>query len=232
MSTKIIMVRHGFSVSNRLKYFTGQTDIALTDTGVEQARLCGDFFKTWQPCSACGEVRTERIWDMGIRDITAIYSSPLSRAYDTALPIADALGLEITTSDSLKEINGGVWEKMPFTEIDEKYPTEYCTWKNDVGRSKCVGGESVRELYDRVTREVTAIARRHDGEAVVIVTHATPIRVMCTAASGLDVEDMKDVSWVSNASISIFEFDGSFKAQKINVTSHLGDLKTDLPKGV
>ena len=232
MSTKIIMVRHGFSVSNRLKYFTGQTDIELTETGVEQARMCGDFFRCWQPCTACGETRTERIWDMGISDITAIYSSPLSRAYNTALPIAEVLNLDITASDSLKEINGGVWEKMPFTEIDEKYPSEYSIWKNDIGNSKCVGGESVKELYNRVTREVAEIALRHDGETVVIVTHATPIRVMCTAASGLGVESMKDVPWVSNASISIFEFDGRFKVQKTNITSHLGELKTDLPKGV
>ena len=232
MSTKIIMVRHGFSVSNRLKYFTGQTDIELTETGVEQARMCGDFFRCWQPCTACGETRTERIWDMGITNITAIYSSPLSRAYNTALPIAEVLNLDITTSDSLKEINGGVWEKMPFTEIDEKYPTEYGVWKNDVGNSRCVGGESVKELYNRVTREVTEIALRHEGETVVIVTHATPIRVMCTAASGRDVSEMREVPWVSNASISIFEFNGRFRALNTNITSHLGDLKTDLPKGV
>lgn len=232
MSTKIIMVRHGFSVSNRLKFFTGQTDIELTDTGVEQARLCGEYFKVWQPCSACGEIRTERIWDMGIGNISAVYSSPLSRALQTAAPIAAVLGLDVVPSDNLKEINGGVWEMMPFTEIDEKYPEEYGIWKTDIGRSACVGGESVAELCERVIREVTLIACRHEGEAVVIVTHATPIRAVCTAASGRDFAEMNEVPWVSNASISIFEFDGSFRSVRTNITSHLGNLKTDLPKGV
>ena len=232
MSTQIIMVRHGYSISNRLKFFTGQSDIELTDTGREQARLCGEYFKVWQPCSACGEIRTERIWDMGISDISAVYSSPLSRACETAQPIARTLGLDVTVNDDLKEINGGVWEMMPFTEIDEKYPIEYGVWKSDIGRSQCVGGESVARLSERVIRAVTDIALKHDGEAVVLVTHATPIRAVCAAASGLDSADMGEVPWVSNASISVFEFDGCFRTIKTNITTHLGELKTDLPKGV
>jgi hypothetical protein len=40
------------------------------------------------------------------------------------------------------------------------------------------------------------------------------------------------VPWVSNASISIFEYDGSFKEIGVNLVAHLGELKTDLPRGV
>lgn len=232
MSTGLIMIRHGFSVSNRARIFTGQTDIELTDTGLEQARLCGEFFKEWQPCSACGEERTERIWDMGIGNIEAVYSSDLSRAYETSLPVARALGLESIKSEQLREVNGGAWELMPFTEIDEKYPIEYGVWKNDIGRAECVGGERVADLASRIIREIRSIALRHDGGNVVIVTHATPIRVINTVAEGLDPSEMARIPWVSNASISIFDFDGTFKVRKINITSHLGQLKTDLPRGV
>ncbi len=232
MNTKIIMIRHGYSVSNKLKFFTGQTDISLTDTGREQARLCGEFFKVWQPCSACGEARTERIWDMGVGNIDAVYSSDLERAYETSLPVAEALGLESVKSEGLREINGGVWEMMPFVEIDEKYPVEYGVWKNDIGRAECVGGEKVTDFASRIIREVTAIAQRHCGGCVVLVTHATPIRVISTLAEGLDPSDMGRVPWVSNASISVFDFDGQFNAVRTNITSHLGQLKTDLPRGV
>ena len=232
MSTKLIMIRHGFSVSNRAKFFTGQTDIELTDQGREQARLCGEFFKEWQPCSACGEVRTERVWDMGVRSIDAVYASDLQRAYETSLPVAEALGLDVIRSEGLREINGGAWEMMPFVDIDKKYPIEYGIWKNDIGRAECVGGEKVSEFADRIIREVTSIARRHDGGSVVIVTHATPIRVINTLAEGLDPSEMARVPWVSNASVSIFDFEGRFKVKALNITSHLGDLKTDLPRGV
>ncbi|MBP3375862.1 MAG: histidine phosphatase family protein [Clostridia bacterium] len=232
MSTKIIMIRHGFSEANLAEVFTGQSNIALTDVGLEQARLCGEYFKEWCPCSALGAEREEKIWDLGIPRIDAIYSSDLKRAYDTALPVADALSLEVEKCEALREIYAGEWELMPFVDIDEKYPVEYGVWKKDIGRAKCVRGESVAELSKRVLDAVRNIAVRHDGGAVVLVTHATPIRAVCAAASGLDACDMGKVSWVSNASISVFEFDGTIKAVRTNIVSHLGQLKTDLPKNV
>ena len=232
MSTKIIMIRHGFSDANKAKVFTGQSNIALTDVGLEQARLCGEFFREWCPCSASGQERTEKIWDHGISRIDAIYASDLKRAYDTALPVGEALSLEVEKCADLREIYAGEWEMMPFVEIDEKYPEEYGVWKNDIGRAVCVGGERVADLSRRVLDAIRNIAVRHDGGAVVLVTHATPIRAACAAASGLDACDMGRVPWVSNASISIFEFDGMLKAIETNIVAHLGHLKTDLPKNV
>ena len=213
MSTRIKMIRHGYSVSNNLKVFTGQSDIELTEKGREQARLCGEFFK-------------------GYEGIDAIYSSDLSRAYDTALEVGRALSLEVKKDDALREIFAGEWEMMPFVEIEEKYPEEYAVWKSDIGRANPTGGESVFSMATRVEAEVRRIASMHDGGCVVIVTHATPIRAICTLAEGLSLSEMGRVSWVSNASISVFEFDGKFKTEEKNITSHLGDLKTDLPRGV
>ncbi len=232
MSTKIIMIRHGFSVSNDKRLFTGQTDIELTDKGREQARLCGEYFKTYNLCTACATERTEKIWDMGIDGVDAIYSSDLSRAYDTALEVGKALKMDVEKREELREIYAGVWELMPFVEIDEKYSGAYSVWKNDIGRAICTLGESVASLAERIEREVSSIAMEHDGGTVVIVTHATPIRVICTLSEGLEASEMGRVPWVSNASISIFEFDGKFKLIQKNITSHLGDLKTDLPRGV
>jgi broad specificity phosphatase PhoE len=213
LSTKIIMIRHGYSISNNLKFFTGQSDIELTDIGREQARLCGDFLK-------------------GYKGIDAIYSSDLSRAYDTALAVGRALSLDVKKDAELREIYAGEWEMMPFVEIEEKYPAEYGVWKNDIGRATPVLGDSVLSMAKRIEGAVRRIASEHDGGCVVIVTHATPIRAICTLAEGLELSEMGRVSWVSNASISVFEFDGNFRAVDRNITSHLGSLKTDLPRGL
>lgn len=232
MSTKIIAVRHGYSEANYKEVFTGQSNIVLTEVGLEQARLCGEFFKDWCPHSASGEERDDKIWDYGVSGIDAVYASDLKRAYDTALPIGEALGLPVQKCEALREICAGEWEMVPFAEIDEKYPEEYGIWRNDIGRAACVGGERVEDLSRRVLDEVRNIAVRHEGGAVVLVTHATPIRAMCAAAHGLDALDMGRERWVSNASISIFEFDGSLKTINTNIVSHLGALKTDLPNNV
>ncbi len=232
MGTKIVMIRHGYSISNEMKRFTGATDIALTDKGREQARLCGEYFKTWNACSACGEERREKIWDIGVSSVDAIYSSDLSRAYETALEVGRVLGLEVKKTEALREIYAGAWEMMPFVEIDEKYSEAYSVWKNDIGMAVCTDGESVRSLAHRIENAVRNIAIRHDGGTVVLVTHATPIRTICTLSKGLDISKMGQVKWVSNASISLFEFDGTFREIKTNITSHLGELATDLPRGV
>ncbi len=213
MRTKIIMIRHGYSISNNLRFFTGQSDIALTELGREQARLCGEYFK-------------------GKSGIESVYSSDLSRAYDTAAEVARALALDVVKDAGLREIYAGEWEMMPFVEIEAKYPEEYSVWKNDIGRAHPVGGESVCEMAERVAATVRRIAEAHDGGCVVIATHATPIRAISTLAQGLELSEMGRIPWVSNASISVFEYDGEFRLIEKNITSHLGTLKTDLPRGV
>ena len=225
MSTKLIAIRHGFSVANKLEVFTGQSDIELTDVGYEQARLCGEFFDFSRSDG-------DNVKKYGISSIDAIYASDLCRTRDTAMPISEMLNIEAQMCEGLREIYAGDWEMMPFKEIDRIYAEEYSVWKNDIGRASCSGGESVMELFSRVRDTVRDIAEKHDGGAVVIVTHATPIRVLCTLSRGISPLDMGRVPWVSNASINIFEFDGEWHEIETNITSHLGSLKTDLPRGV
>jgi hypothetical protein len=77
----------------------------------------------------------------------------------------------------------------------------------DLGRSGCPGGERVAELYERVWSAVSDLAARHEGETICLATHATPIRAICARALGHPAEEMALVPWVSNASVSIFEYE-------------------------
>lgn len=224
--TKIIMIRHGHSIANQQGFFAGWTDAALTDTGRQQARLCGEFFR----CLSNGE--SDGIGKYGISKVDAIYSSDLSRAYDTSLAVAEALGLPSIKCEGLREIYGGKWERELFASLAEKYPHDYGVWMNDISRAACTGGESVKDFAERIRRAVTDIAERHDGEVVVIATHATPIRVICTLASGYRAHEIGNTPWVSNASINIFEYDGGFSAICKNVTDHLAGFETELPKNI
>lgn len=213
MSTKIIMIRHGFSLANNEGKFAGNWDIELTELGKKQAEMAAKYFET--------------------HPADVIYSSDLLRAYQTAIPISEVLGLPIHKERELREISAGEWEGMYFEDLVIHFPDEYKVWVEDVGRARCPGGESTAELAVRITGAVRRIAEKHDGQTVCITTHATPIRVMCTTASGLPVEEMAQIPWVSNASINVFEYEnGSFKAVALDQTEHLGEMRTSLPANV
>lgn len=211
--TRLIFVRHGESESNLGKYFTGYTNVALTDRGRAQA--------------ACAAKALKDV------PIDAAYASDLVRAYETGEIIAREHGLKVTPSSKLREINAGEWEGVLFTELDRLFHDDYQAWNNDMANCRCTGGESIRELAVRIRTECEAIARRENGKTVLIATHATPIRLMQLVWQGLDIEDIGKITWVMNASISVVDFeDGKWTPVVIGEASHLGDMKTELPKDI
>lgn len=213
MKTNLILIRHGFSTANHSKVFAGHYDIELTPTGVRQAEKCAAALKT--------------------EPIAAVYASDLKRAFRTAEPIARELHLPVIPEPGMREICAGEWEGIPFLDLLDKYPTEYRTWLDDIGNARCSGGESVKELSDRILRTVAKIAEANDGKTVCIATHATPIRAVCTAAKGLPAERMAEIPWVRNASINRFVWeDGVLTAVSVDETDHLGDDRTASPDSV
>ncbi len=211
--TRFILVRHGFSAANKIRRFAGHYDVELTDIGHEQAKRCAEALKN--------------------EKVDAVYTSDLRRAYDTARPIAAALGLEITPREDLREIFAGEWEGKLFCDLLEEYPEAYGLWKKDIGRAECTGGESVKQLSERILGALAEIAAHHDGKTVLVTTHATPIRAVCAAAVGLPSEEMAWFSWAVNASINVFTYEnGNFTAVALNQKKHLEGLETRLPTSV
>ncbi len=210
METTIIAVRHGFSKANAKNICTGHTDIELTQQGIEQAKMASEYLKNTK--------------------IDKIYSSDLCRAYNTAVPIAETHNLKIEKEEKLREVFAGDWEGKTFVEIEEKYPKDYEVWKSDIGKSCPTNGESMVELYERIKNAVFNIARENEGKTVCIATHATPIRVLQTVALGKPAEELAQVPWCANASISIFEFENEkLTSVKYGLTDHLGDSITIIP---
>ena len=211
--TRLILVRHGQSTGNQLHIITGQGDFPLTELGLLQAERCAEALKD--------------------EKIDAIYASDLKRAFSTAIPVAKSHGLEVIPHKGLREIYAGKWEGEIFDDLAVKFPEDFNCWRTDVGHAKCTDGESVAELFDRVTSALASIAAENEGKTVCIATHATPIRVVTTASMGGSAGDMTNVPWASNASLNIFDYeDGKFTAVALSVDDHLGDLSTSLPPNV
>ena len=212
--TTVILIRHGESEANREDIFAGHLNVDLMPKGVEQAQKTAQYI-------------------VENYTVDKIYASDLKRAYKTGKTLADKLGMEIIVDKRFREIDAGEWDGIKFNELGDKYAEEFRIWRDDIANAKCTGGESVEDLRKRVFGAATEVAENNDGKTVVIATHATPIRVMQTYVQMGSLEKMNDIPWVSNASVSVFEYDnGKWTCKAVSMDKHLGDLVTVLPSNV
>lgn len=210
--TRLIITRHGQSIANAERRFAGHSDFDLSDIGKQQAELVADYI--------CKN-----------ESIDIIYSSDLKRAYNTALPTAKRLGMEIIPTTDLREIFAGEWEALTTDEIAQIYAEDFDVWRNDYARSRCTGGESTAEVYARVTKAVCELAQKHDGKTIMLSTHATVVRSLSAFSMGLSAQQAGDIPFTHNASINIFTYeDGLLIPQKLDIIEHLGDMVTGVHK--
>ncbi len=211
---KLILVRHGESKSNEDNRFTGQGDVPLSELGKRQAEnLKGYLLKRFT--------------------IDRIYSSSLTRAYDTVKPTADALRLPITKVSDLKEIDGGEWEERKIEDLERLYPVEYKLWRENVGLARCTGGESMADVRKRALAALRKIAEENEEKTVLIGTHAGVLRTLECYFKNIPYEEMKNVPWQANTSVNVLEYrEGEFKILDMGITEHLGELVTRLSANV
>ncbi len=205
--TTLYLIRHGESLGNAKRIFLGHTDWDLSSRGKEQA-------------AAFAKGTADLHFDV-------FYSSDLMRAMNTVKEAAAMRGLTLNTRKDLREIYAGVWEEMLFDEIAEKYPDEMYVWRNDIGSSCPVGGESVEALQRRALSAFSAIAEENEGKIVCIGTHATTIRSAVCALMGKPLSYMAEIPWPGNASITkVVYSDGGTEVVYMGNEDHLGDLAT------
>ena len=213
--TRIIMVRHGESMANKECKFAGATtDTPLMERGLRQAELMAEYVAANY-------------------HIANVYTSGLQRAYITGKCVADKFGLSVIVRDDLREIYGGHWEGCPFEDMGRLYPEEHKLWVTDHANARAPGGESFRELADRVTAEVIRIAEENPGKTVLLVSHASPVQAMYALALNGSIENIDKVPLASNASLTILNYDnGNWSCEASSVDSYLGSLRTALPENV
>lgn len=212
--TKLLIIRHGQSQANLDGIFVGHVDSPLSDLGKQQAEITADYIvSTYQ--------------------VDAVYASDLERAFYTGKTVADRLGLPVTAKQGMREIFAGDWETVKFDTLSTEYGEPYQLWLRDIGLAQCPNGESTAQLQSRIVATLTEIAEENEGKTVVVATHATPIRTFMHHCSGLPLSEMKNIPWVSNASVTVVEYEnGAFTIVTPGYDAHLGDLRTALPKNV
>lgn len=183
-SATLVLVRHGQAAGNRELRYLGTTDAPLTALGLEQAR---------QLAGACG-----------IYSATALYSSPLARARDTAAAIAAALNLAPAVREELREGDFGAWEGLTRAEALARDPKLLAAWEAG-GESAPPDGERPSALRERAVACADALAARHPGETILLVSHVGPIKALICAALELPPAGARRM-WLDPASLSIIDW--------------------------
>lgn len=180
--TRIIAIRHGETAWNVDTRIQGHLDIPLNDTGLWQARQVGQA--------------------LADEHVAAIYSSDLQRAYATAQAVAQHTGAPLTPEPHLRERSFGSFEGRTFAQIEQESPEQALRWrKRDPDFTPDGGGESLTMLQGRIAHAVNHIARRHQGEQIVLVAHGGVMDVLYRLATRLHLQAPR--TWqLTNAAIN------------------------------
>lgn len=200
----LYLVRHGETDWNVQRRIQGASDTPLNEVGYHQAR-------------ALVPVLTGRL-------ITAVYSSPLQRAMQTARLAAEALGLEVQPAPGLAEMDQGELEGMEFAEIQRRYDGFLDKWHKRPAEVRMPGGETMAELQERAWAEIEAMRRAHPLDTVAAFSHnLTIITVLCRIL-GVHLNDFRRIRQ-HNAALNIIEHSEArgWSVVTMNALFHLQD---------
>jgi broad specificity phosphatase PhoE len=197
---RLILVRHGESVGNFENRLQGQAEYDLTELGKRQAIATG-----------------ERLAELGT---SAVYTSHLMRAYETARTISSRLGVEPQLLPDVSEYHFGELSGQTYAEIRERFGQT--TSPNE----RVYPGEEGREAFHkRVTTALWAVAAAHPGETVAVVSHGGPIALFCQTVLGLPYRRPMPFS-IANCSINVIDVPSAGDAVLLHLNDrcHLRDL--------
>jgi probable phosphoglycerate mutase len=184
-ATRILAIRHGETAWNVDTRIQGQLDIGLNDTGRWQAQ------------------RTAQA--LAHEDIAAVYSSDLSRAFETAQTIANALSArgasQVVPHLGLRERHFGHFQGKTWAEIETHWPDDAQRWRQRDPAWSPVEGESLLQLRERIAQCVHALAQQHTGEQIVLVAHGGVMDVLYRLSTGQSTQAPR--TWhLGNAAIN------------------------------
>ena len=190
---RVYIIRHAQTSWNQDRRIQGgNSDTILNDEGARQCQCLAERLKE--------------------EKVTAVYSSPLSRAMSTARVIADCHGLPVTAEPDLREIDCGTMEGVPITEIGKRLQQLVKMDKEGDFLFKACGGESLDELQKRAWGAILRMAEKHKDEKdgnIVVVTHYFVISAIICAVLNLPATQLGRFR-IGETSVNIISFDERF----------------------
>lgn len=171
--TTLYVVRHGETTYHGENRYCGSSDAPLDESGVRQAQNLA----RWAT-------------DAGL---SAVYSSTLSRAVDTADPCARAAGVTPQRDERLVEVDFGQGEGLTSQEMREKWPQARADFERDPVANHLPGGEDPVQATRRGRAALDAVVTDDPGGTVLVVCHGTLLRLMVCSIAGIALSRYRDL---------------------------------------
>ncbi len=194
----IIFLRHGQAKNNTERILAGRTPgVPLTEEGVEQSEKAAKFLEEM--------------------NISAIYSSPIERAKNTAEIVGKHNSIDVRIDDRLIELDMGKFTGKPYDEIFSSHGNVFMKFYRGELEIAHNGVETFEEVKKRIRDMVDHVIDNHPDENVVLVTHMDPIKAMLSTVVSFSPENLYELI-IPNASLNIFrEYKRKFSISGINV---------------
>ena len=186
--TIVLLVRHGLTPTTGKEMPYSGPGPALSDEGRQQAEAAGHQIAAIRP---------------SLPKLKALYTSPLVRTRETAGIVGGILGLEPVEKPSLVDCDMGQWAGQPLKDLARK--PEWAQVQRYPSAFEFPGGETISGMQARMVQTVHQVVREHPGEAVVVVSHADPIKSVLADALGMHL-DLFQRLHVATASVSAVSY--------------------------
>lgn len=200
---RLFLIRHGETAWNVLGKYQGQSDVALSENGIEQAeRLAANF-----PADT----------------LDRVYTSDLIRAAETAQMVAGRFGIPVKKCRDFREIDFGDWEGRTYKEIASRWPEAMANFFRHPDILKIPNGETFQELQIRAMKALTHILSDKENEEknVAVFAHGAIIRTMLAGVLGMPLANLWRIRQSNTAVNSIRCDDGFPMIELLNSTCHL-----------
>lgn len=202
--TELIVIRHGETDWNRQHRFQGQVDVPLNPAGHAQARRVAEH------------LAAERV--------DVLLTSDLSRARQTAAPLAAAWGLPAEPDAQLREQHFGLVDGLEVAAVQREHPALWAAWVAQQADFEIPGGESIRQFHARVIAALQRLVRAHAGRRVAVVSHGGVLDALWRHAQGLPLQGTRRCPMPNGGINRLVWADGRLQVRQWAEAGHLAGL--------
>lgn len=207
---KLYLIRHAESMGNVEEFFQGSLDVEVSPKGLRQLEELKERFKNTK--------------------LDRIYTSPLRRAVKTARYVNFYQHIDLIRIPELSEINAGGFQGKKWSDLPLLYPQEFHDWKENQENFQSPDGESMKDVYNRMTGAMNKIISENQNKTVAVISHGCAIKTYQCYLMGKSLSYMSQIGWADNTSVSEIVFDDDLKPDIIylNDSTHLSEENSTL----